>query len=723
MRRFILAAFALCLLGFDADPWPSEQGGGRAGFIHANGRSGSSATCGIQEAIDRAISNAGGTTIYLPPGDVCTDISEPIHDPGGSTGIIFQGTSAGHVGQPGSGTHLVYTGTELAGSATITIEAHVCTGMTVNLTDGTGQFTITETAGGCDLNIFEDGMSVRVDNLDNNGGGVNNDNGGPYIVSSTPDGDNIVLLDPKERIDASTVGDTSFKIFGAVVVRSAGDWGDIGPWDVTGTSAGDVPNFIRFKTAGANTCPFAANCDRNGRAWPVVSKISATRISIDDINEIAADEAVGISVDYVASPPVVYTAESILGPETTSGTTRHHHWRDVAIIGDGDNDSDGDAFACWAYRPNNDIAASQKDSIVVNASCYRIGNGDECVGPDTTCTLNTDTDFSYLDRGIWIMGQQNFEAGPAARSNDQYDNQHFTNVLFADVSGCVYLNSIQAPQISFIGGECTQYSHYGFELESGIMRTESVAGTVDQLTTGVTDEGDAKYYAHAGAQGLRIQQDYWEGGAGVFLQTEASYDGALTVENSRIYLQDQEREDCIVHAGTSTLVLANNTFERAGAWNCDIEALSAVKIIEHGSRCVDVGAIQAASCKDGLSTVENRNYAVLPEEGFCVTTVIDAPADADDSFVFHAENALAVFSADCIIKGTTSIAATLQECGSDGGSCGTTEAAITCDADGAAQSGAIDDGVVDAGDWMHLALAVPTDAPTSLTYEFCGYWY
>jgi hypothetical protein len=290
------------------------------------------------------------------------------------------------------------------------------------------------------------------------------------------------------------------------------------------------------------------------------------------------------------------------------------------------------------------------------------------------------------------------------------------------VSGCVYLNSIQAPQISFIGGECTQYSHYGFELESGIMKTMSVAGTVDQLTTGVTDEGDAKYYVHAGAQGLRIQQDYWEGGAGVFLQTEATFDGALTVENSRIYLQDQEREDCIVHAGTSTLVLGNNTFERAGAWNCDLEATAAVRIVEYGSRCVDVGAIQSASCADGVSTIENRNYAVLAEPGFCVATLIDAPVDADDSYVFHAERALHVFSADCIIKGTTSIAATLQECGSDGGSCGTTEAAITCDADGAAQSGAIDDYVVDAGDWMHLALAAPTDSPTNLTYQFCGYY-
>jgi hypothetical protein len=726
MRRLLLVLAALPLLGIGEGlgEWrPPNADGESPGFVYAQRFLPGSSTCGIQEAIDAA---TGGQIIYLPQDSTCTNITTPIHITG-TRSLIFQGAGAGHVDVLGTGTrlHADFDAIEESGTGTITIDSDVFSSVTIDLVnDGSsgtnGTFTINCT--GCAFNTdvnnaMEVGQYLRIENLTDSQSGVNEDNNNLFPIISITDDDTIVVGDPKGRVDADSSGTGDERLWGTIIECTAGDcdtdWGDVSPIDTDGTSAGDVPMFVRFRTAAAdaNTCPFGGSCDSNGREWPILAELSGGKLAVDDVKEIAASQA-GVAVDYVVSPSLWYAAESALGPETASTQARHIHFRDFTVIGDGDGDGDGDAFAAFVFRPDNDHSGSQKNITWTQVQIETFGNGDATV---------SGIDFSYLDTGIWIMGQQRLDGQPAGTTNDQYDDSLIDGVVFVDNSRCLYLNSIQSPQVTVRdGGECTTYGYRGMELESGILSVIGQAGTTDSTQLHAPE---AKYYVHEFAQGIRIERDYWEGGVGAFIVTESGYSGATTISHSRLYLQDQDREDFLSHQGDGVLVLAFNTFERANAaYEADIEAPNAAKIVEIGSRCVETTGAPV-TCADGASNIiENRNYGVLPDPGFCVSTLIDAPVDADDSYVFHAERALHVFSADCIIKGTTSIAATLQECGSDGGSCGTTEAAITCDADGAAQSGAIDDYVVDAGDWMHLALAAPTDAPTSLTYEFCGYY-
>jgi hypothetical protein len=107
----------------------------------------------------------------------------------------------------------------------------------------------------------------------------------------------------------------------------------------------------------------------------------------------------------------------------------------------------------------------------------------------------------------------------------------------------------------------------------------------------------------------------------------------------------------------------------------------------------------------------------------CYERTVMAPTASTDVFLHKMLMAtgFTVEAIHCIVTGTTSIPVTVQECAADGTTCGETEAAITCDADGAAHSGAMTDAAIDQNDWMKLDFAAPTGTPDSVTVQVCGH--
>jgi hypothetical protein len=91
--------------------------------------------------------------------------------------------------------------------------------------------------------------------------------------------------------------------------------------------------------------------------------------------------------------------------------------------------------------------------------------------------------------------------------------------------------------------------------------------------------------------------------------------------------------------------------------------------------------------------------------------VIESPTDGDDFLFFRADTALTVTGIDCLVEAATSAVVTVRECDSNGGSCGNTEAAMTCGTSNTTESGGIDDSSVDAGDWMDIVIGTVTGTP------------
>jgi hypothetical protein len=83
--------------------------------------------------------------------------------------------------------------------------------------------------------------------------------------------------------------------------------------------------------------------------------------------------------------------------------------------------------------------------------------------------------------------------------------------------------------------------------------------------------------------------------------------------------------------------------------------------------------------------------------------------------MFRAESALTVTGIDCIVADGTSQVLTVQECtGNNAATCGTTEAAITCDADGQTEATGIDDSAIDAGDYIRILAGTNTGSVTQV---------
>ena len=91
--------------------------------------------------------------------------------------------------------------------------------------------------------------------------------------------------------------------------------------------------------------------------------------------------------------------------------------------------------------------------------------------------------------------------------------------------------------------------------------------------------------------------------------------------------------------------------------------------------------------------------------------IIETPTGADAFLLWKAPYDLTVTDIDCIIGGTTNAVVDINECTSAGASCASVDAAITCDADGAADDGSFSNGTIDAGDWMSIDIDSISDTP------------
>jgi hypothetical protein len=105
---------------------------------------------------------------------------------------------------------------------------------------------------------------------------------------------------------------------------------------------------------------------------------------------------------------------------------------------------------------------------------------------------------------------------------------------------------------------------------------------------------------------------------------------------------------------------------------------------------------------------------VLPhkfQENFAIKT----PVDADDFFLFKAQQAITITDIHVITIAGTSIDVDIQECDSAGVNCATVDAAITADTDGAEDDGTLTNGTIDAGDWVKVVLGAPSGTVNYLT--------
>jgi len=95
--------------------------------------------------------------------------------------------------------------------------------------------------------------------------------------------------------------------------------------------------------------------------------------------------------------------------------------------------------------------------------------------------------------------------------------------------------------------------------------------------------------------------------------------------------------------------------------------------------------------------------------------VIESPVSGDSFLFFKADAAITITHVNCLSNAATSTILTVQECNSNGGSCGTTEAAMTCATTNTAESGGIDDSTVTSGEWMRVLVGTVTGTPGHVT--------
>ena len=86
---------------------------------------------------------------------------------------------------------------------------------------------------------------------------------------------------------------------------------------------------------------------------------------------------------------------------------------------------------------------------------------------------------------------------------------------------------------------------------------------------------------------------------------------------------------------------------------------------------------------------------------------IETPTDADNFLFWRAEQNITVTGVYCVVNAATSAVITFQECDVNGGTCGTTEAALTCGVT-VTSSTTIDHAPIDTGDFLRVDLGTVT---------------
>lgn len=136
----------------------------------------------------------------------------------------------------------------------------------------------------------------------------------------------------------------------------------------------------------------------------------------------------------------------------------------------------------------------------------------------------------------------------------------------------------------------------------------------------------------------------------------------------------------------------------------------------------DTSNTATVTSSTSLATI-NFSSIGLQESGVNVPTTtdicktIESPVDADVFLVHRASKALTITATNCISESATSTVLTWQECDSAGDTCSTIES-MTCDVDGAADSGGVDNASIDAGNWIRLDVGTVSGTPGHATACF-----
>lgn len=118
---------------------------------------------------------------------------------------------------------------------------------------------------------------------------------------------------------------------------------------------------------------------------------------------------------------------------------------------------------------------------------------------------------------------------------------------------------------------------------------------------------------------------------------------------------------------------------------------------------------RSITCTSGSCDADPETYEFTK----CIT--IENPTSADDFLMFRLERAATITGIDCLVVGGTSVATLVKECDANGGTCGNTEASITCGTTNTTEASGIDDSAVDAGDWMRVDPGTVTGSVTQLS--------
>ncbi len=95
--------------------------------------------------------------------------------------------------------------------------------------------------------------------------------------------------------------------------------------------------------------------------------------------------------------------------------------------------------------------------------------------------------------------------------------------------------------------------------------------------------------------------------------------------------------------------------------------------------------------------------------------IIESPTSADSFMFYRAYSDLTITDIDCISESATATTLEIEECDSAGDNCSDIESAITCDVDGASESGAIDNASVDANDKIRANVTGTSGTPGSVS--------
>lgn len=156
-------------------------------------------------------------------------------------------------------------------------------------------------------------------------------------------------------------------------------------------------------------------------------------------------------------------------------------------------------------------------------------------------------------------------------------------------------------------------------------------------------------------------------------------------------------------AGTRRLYLDSST----GKLSVRTSAGTSVSLEEQGGGSITGGRSLTATGSTVDADIE------LYEQTKCMT--IESPASGDDLLFYRVERAVTVTGIDCLVVGGTSVSTLVKECDSSGGTCGNTEAAITCGTTNTTEASTIDDPAWDAGDWIRVDPGTVTGAVTQMS--------